>query len=460
VYNNSVQICGTVYFDANNNGVQDANTEFGIANAQVQLLFNGAIFTTFTDQNGNYCIFRPAGTYIIRVAASVYQGGTVNPASITLPATTVGTVYSNNNFGVYFQPGSCNLAVNLTPHTTVTAGFAAWYDVVVTNVGSSVTSGTLNMFYDPTLVFTSSSPAQTTHNASTHTLTWNLANLYPGQQVSFWVNFSALTTTAIGYPAFNLVNVITNNCNDVNLNNNVDTVHQVATASWDPNNKLVEPIGDGVDGKIRANQEMFYTINFQNTGTAPAVNVVLHDDIETTLDISTFRMLEASHPYVVQIDGREVVWRFSNIMLPDSTNDEPNSHGYVRFAISQVPDLTQGTQITNSAAIYFDFNEPVLTNTALNTIDYSVSVENLEAGNVVVALQPNPFKDFTTIKITGLNDDVLKLNIINLLGEVVYSENSTANVFNISRGNLPSGIYLFEVKQQDKVIGKGKMIAE
>lgn len=80
-----------------------------------------------------------------------------------------------------------------------------------------------------------------------------------------------------------LANVTTTNCNETDFTNNVDTVHQDATASWDPNNKLVLPAGEGIDGNIQGNEELTYTINFQNTGTAPAVNVVLHDRVTRTL---------------------------------------------------------------------------------------------------------------------------------------------------------------------------------
>lgn len=458
VYNNSVQICGTVYFDINNNGVMDSG-ENGMAHVQVNISGSGATGVTYTDQLGNYCFTRAAGSYTVTVPPSAYQGGSIQPSSISVAATTTGSYYSNNNFGIYFQPGSCNLSVNLTPHTTVTAGFAAWYDVVVTNVGNSVTSGTLSMFYDPALVFTSSSPAQSAHNASTRTITWNLGALYPGQQVSYWVNFNALSSTQIGYNAFNLVNVVTNGCNDVNLNNNVDTVHQVATSSWDPNNKLVEPIGIGEEGRISANETVYYTVNFQNTGTAPAVNIVLRDEISNQLDLSTFRMLESSHPYTLQIEGSELVWKFSNIMLPDSTTDEPNSHGFVRFSINQKSDLTQGTTIENTAGIYFDFNEAVITNTTLNTIDYNLGVDDL-SGGVGVTIMPNPFRDYTTIKIAGDNGDNVKLEVMSILGEVVMAQKSSNGIFTINRGGLPAGVYLYRVVSSTREIAKGKLIAE
>jgi hypothetical protein len=55
-------------------------------------------------------------------------------------------------------------------------------------------------------------------------------------------------------------------------------------------------------------------------------------------------------------------------MLPDSVHDEPNSHGWVVYRIRSFDSLLPLEVINNSAAIYFDDNEPVITNTYSHTI--------------------------------------------------------------------------------------------
>jgi hypothetical protein len=59
---------------------------------------------------------------------------------------------------------------------------------------------------------------------------------------------------------------------------------------------------------------------------------------------------------------------FLNIYLPDSTFDEPRSHGYFAFSIRQKAGLLPGTEIPASAGIIFDFNAPVQTNLVMNTL--------------------------------------------------------------------------------------------
>ncbi len=454
VQNNSVNICGIVYNDANNNQ-QRENTENGIANVHVVLTgSNGTVYHAYTNQSGNYCVTLPAGTYTITIVSPI--GGTITPGSITI-TTTAGNSYGNNNFGVYTQPGSCNLGVYITPHTTVTPGFEAWYDVRVCNVGASNSTGTVSLFYDQALVFDHSSPAQSSVNASTRTVSWNFSNLAPGACRNYWVVFDASTTVTVGQHIFMLANVTTTNCNETDFTNNVDTVHQDATASWDPNNKLVLPAGEGIDGNIQGNEELTYTINFQNTGNAPAVNVVLHDEIDQNLDLATFKMLGASHDYSLQFEGRKAIWKFSGIMLPDSTTNEAESHGHVTFAIKPAEGLAEGTRLNNTADIYFDYNAAVVTNTTVNTIDYKLSVEDLQ-NNVNITLMPNPFKDYTTIRVEGGNTSY-QLRIFDMMGQVVKQDVTTNNVFTIQRGSMAAGVYMYEISNNNKVIGKGKMIA-
>jgi len=453
---NSSTICGLVYNDANNNQLHESS-ETGIGNVHVTLTSStGAVFHAYTNANGEYCVTVPAGTYVITIITTT--AGAINPQSITLTVVN-GTNYYHNDFGIYTQPGACDLAISITPHTTVTAGFAAWYDVTVCNVGASISNGTANLFFDPTLTFNYSSPAQTSVNNSTHTVTWSINNLLPGSCIHYWVDFDALTTTQIGQHVFMLANVNSIGCNEANYTNNVDTVHQDATASWDPNNKLVLPAGVGQEGKIKGTEELTYTVNFQNTGNAPAVNVVVRDLIDADLDLETFRMLSSSHPYTMQFAGREAIWKFSSIMLPDSNTNEPASHGYVTFAITPNAGLAQGTQLTNTADIYFDYNAAVATNTTLNTVDYTLSVNDLETAKATITLMPNPFKDFTTIKIDGENS-AYELRVFDMFGQLIRKDVSANNTFNIQRETLAAGVYMYEIVKNSKVVGNGKMVAE
>ncbi|MBK8442580.1 MAG: hypothetical protein IPL35_03810 [Sphingobacteriales bacterium] len=108
---------------------------------------------------------------------------------------------------------------------------------------------------------------------------------------------------------------------------------------------------------------LHYVIRFQNTGSAEAIQVVVKDELVDNLDISTFQMVAASHDYRLRLENRILEVFFENINLPDSTANEPESHGFVAFKIKAADSVAIGSQLKNTAEIYFDYNFPIVTNT-------------------------------------------------------------------------------------------------
>ena len=141
--------------------------------------------------------------------------------------------------------------------------------------------------------------------------------------------------------------------------------------SYDPNDKQVVPTGIREEHFTQEESELEYTIRFQNTGTDTAYTVVIIDTLSEHLDLSTLRLGVTSHPVAWTLSGRGVpvlTWRFNQIDLPDSNRNEPASHGFVKFKVSMKEALPRGTVVANQAAIYFDYNSPIITNTAFNTV--------------------------------------------------------------------------------------------
>jgi len=62
-----------------------------------------------------------------------------------------------------------------------------------------------------------------------------------------------------------------------------------------------------------------------------------------------------------------VVYDFENILLPDSSVNEVESHGFIKYRIKVFDNLPENTEVQNYADICFDFNPPIQTNTTLNT---------------------------------------------------------------------------------------------
>ncbi|MEM9835039.1 MAG: T9SS type A sorting domain-containing protein [Bacteroidota bacterium] len=236
--------------------------------------------------------------------------------------------------------------------------------------------------------------------------------------------------------------------------------------SYDPNDKLAEPKGYAAQNYIVADQPIDYQIRFQNTGNDTAFLVVIRDTISELLDLTTFELLSTTHDVKVEFDTmRGLAFIFENLMLPDSFVNEPASNGSVSFRIHPVADLGPGTEIENTASIYFDFNEAIVTNTYLHTVeedfvavsvfDFSPTVERL---NVV----PNPTAGPAYIELPpALTGEKLELQIVDALGRVVqqyqYGDGERPEA-DLSR--LPAGWYSLRLTSATQLVGSGRLLLQ
>jgi uncharacterized repeat protein (TIGR01451 family) len=243
----------------------------------------------------------------------------------------------------------------------------------------------------------------------------------------------------------------------------ISTNCAAVVGSFDPNDKTGFPLGWNDEHLLERNQDIEYLIRFQNTGNDTAFLVVIRDTLPlATLDPGSLRPVAASHPYTWDVTGTGIAtFTFANILLPDSSTNEPASHGFVRFRIRQQPDLADGTRIKNNAAIYFDFNEPVITNEYFHTIGKIVVVATHNPSNTQLldyAVSPNPFSREATFVLknyTPKSDVTFRL--INALGNVVREERFPGNSFLFNAKNLATGLYFFQIEENGALLATGKV---
>ncbi|MFK7906075.1 MAG: hypothetical protein AB8B69_13160, partial [Chitinophagales bacterium] len=165
----------------------------------------------------------------------------------------------------------------------------------------------------------------------------------------------------------------------------IDIDCQEIIGSYDPNDKSVHPTGIAAQHYIEEGTQLTYKIRFQNTGSDTAFRVTIIDTLQSEfLDLQTFKITNTSHPYDVRITDRNVlIVEFNNILLPDSATNEIESHGFVQYKITPFQDAPKKSIITNLGDIYFDYNQPITTNTVFNTIgipelDVTLPIELLQ----------------------------------------------------------------------------------
>ena len=246
-----------------------------------------------------------------------------------------------------------------------------------------------------------------------------------------------------------------------------DTECIVATGSFDPNDKVGIPIGYGTERKILPNTALEYTIRFQNTGTDTAFNVIIRDSLNMHLDITTLELGTSSHDYELEITGNGFLnFNFINIMLPDSNVNQAGSNGFIKYKIRPFSDTPLKTQIKTDAAIYFDFNDPVITNETLHTIDldfieFGVWVADIPtADQAQVIIRPNPFRTYSTIEIKDYQANNYFFELFYFDGRLIRQESFASNQFLFEQKNLAKGIYLFRILDEKGIINTGKLIIQ
>ncbi|MFZ4477353.1 MAG: WD40/YVTN/BNR-like repeat-containing protein, partial [Saprospiraceae bacterium] len=344
-----------------------------------------------TQNNTNITVTQPDGSFELYANAT---GDTLRPILNSPYVTTQPKEYilsgvptANLNFAVYETSNVKDLSVDMSFVTPLKLYTDVQLILTIKNKGTVNQSPQIRLQKHPYLVYTGSSPAVSTD--STDWQEWILPNLAPYQSTTIQVGCytqdpggidSILQLSVWAFPLID----------DADTLNNVSNLVATIVGPFDPNDKQVQPEGPITPEMIEQGQDLIYTIRFQNTGNYPAEDVRLLDTLSAQLDLNSFEVLSSSHPLSWRIEQQRILeFYFKNIQLPDSTSDEPASHGFVKYKIRTRKDLPLGTKINNTAHIYFDFNRPITTNTTQNVVAELVlthTPENIKPLSIV----PNP----------------------------------------------------------------------
>jgi hypothetical protein len=370
-------VSGKVYYDENENGQYDAG-ESPIANRPVSLLQPSGtwVSTTTTDSTGFYWAPWPAaGSYRVKIQELGGQIPILQPnlqGEYTETITTVAEVRTERDFG--FKKLQ-DVSVSITPVGFFRSGFNYRVRVQYCNNSAVKTySGEITVALAPILGYT----GQTV---------FPYANLQPDECRTFDLVGTVPAMTAWGTPVAGAVTITP--LTDDKPENNTDNFTGVIQGAYDPNDKtaFIEARTSG-DYALEG-ETIEYLIRFQNTGTDTAFTVVVRDTLDyEKLDLTTIELITTSHPAQFTLRGTGIaVWQFANILLPDSNTNEPLSHGFIRFRAKTRTGLGCDAVTSNRVSIFFDFNDPIVTNNAVTTINVTPQAAIAASSNV--PLSPN-----------------------------------------------------------------------
>ena len=445
-------ISGNVFIDNNSDCIKNS----GDANLNSQIIANPGNRIAYTNWAGDY-IFNnlPFGTYTLTSSTNTNMIAT---CSTTLNSSiNSGTPNStNNNFSKEYIPATQPDLYVSAYSMGIVPGFICRMNYLLHNYNTFNANGFFKVTLPSAFIPNITNAFPSVYTLSGDTIIWNFTNInYMGYNVNFYVDF----TTPLGTPLGSLFTSCMwaqPSVTDLNYTNNTYCYSRYVTGSFDPNDKTVNPVGTGTTGDIPfITTDLTYLIRFQNTGNGPAVNIVVKDTLSPNVDVNTFEMLGSSHNYNIEIlPGNILKWKFNNIMLPDSNSNEPASHGYIQYRIKRNPVYEPGTQIKNTAYIYFDFNEPVVTNTAINTIAYVTDIKSSSSINDGWNVYPNPSTGALYIVNASSSKETSQVQVLNAIGQVVLEETITSNYKNIDLCKLNNGVYFVKISSENNSIVK------
>lgn len=433
---------GHVFVDLNSNNVQDG-TEPNLAFKLLTNIQNATY--ALTDINGDYTFSVPdTSTFDIYPPPILHYSAV--PANHSGFMTGPNQVDALNDF--MYQPDSIfddlEVALSAGPFRP---GFISACIVYYSNKGTTTLTPQLVLHKDPALSYlTSTIPASV---ISPDSIVMVLPQLLPLQSGTAQVTFKLDSTTSIGTVLMADAQ-LTPVANDATPQNNADTLYATVGGSFDPNDITVDRVSISTDSILNP-PDLTYLIRFQNTGTDTAFNVYIVNDVPPELDLSTFEMLGASHPNQLRLDAstRRLIFDFPSVLLPDSNTNEPASHGFILYRMRPPATLQSGDTIANSAAIYFDFNAPVLTNTAITAIQTSTGINSLSGNNGEMLLFPNPVSEVLSIKSPLLKTGIVQLSVLDLSGRLLMNLHTYTgeNLLTVNTAHLMSGVYILELRR-------------
>ncbi len=372
-----LQARGKVFFDANQNGLMDPQ-EQGLGFNPIVVNPNSTFAYTYS--NGNYFVNFPTGIdtfFVLQPDISANWMITSDSVSYTLEVDPNFIFTDSLDFGMH--PTTLIDSI----HTELVSGFPRCNDTIsftisLNNYGTTLPSGIIHLILADSLTFVNSTFIP--DSIIGQNIYWHYDSIFFFSNNLFGIEISTGSFLSIGSPQeSHVISTVIDGLSNITYTDSTSLVANIV-CSYDPNDKISDPVGVDSLGFIDPSTNYIdYTIRFQNTGNDTAMVVRIEDQLDQNLNWYSINVLAYSHDVHMDYypEGR-IKFTFDDIYLPDSSTNFLGSQGFVKYRIHLDSNLVVGTNLYNSAKIFFDANPEVLTNTKILTLyDCDPSLNNI-----------------------------------------------------------------------------------
>lgn len=428
-------ISGNVKYDISNNGCDASDLNF--PNIRINVNDGTTQGAVLTNTLGNYTTYMQSGSFEVSPAIENAPWFAITPSTVTIPFADNNNNLIQQNFCIAPVGYHPDVEVVISPIAFARPGFNATYQITFKNKGNQTFSeGIVGLqFEDSVLDFISATQLPFTQNGGN--LNWLYTNLLPFESRKIIVtlnvnspvevppvnNGDLLHFTVYTYP-FEV---------DEHLEDNTFNYVQTIVGSYDPND-ITCLEGDVVPPSEIGNY-LHYAINFENTGTFYAENIVVKTLVDTTqFDMGSLQLLDTSHPVDARIEGNKAEFIFKHINL------DIGGHGHILLKIKTLESLNTGDDVAKRADIFFDYNAPIDTGLA-NTVFQTLSNTGFDV-DASVSVSPNPAVNEVLIK---SNTKIKSIQLYDAQGRIVMTAlvDDVISTFDIS--HQATGIYFIKI---------------
>ncbi len=412
-----------IYLDLNENGMREED-EVSFSNAYLEVLETNERFFMTTEKPSR-SISLPRGEYNLIFDQAAFPDWVITTGESSFKRTiNGGTLPAPISIGLYYAnseaPETENDIFTYIDSPRTRFGDIVEFQVHARNNGALPRSGQVILSVDeriPVSVFVDPLDAALGGNM----FQYNYTNLLPGQV------FTRRIKLNLGDSSLEEGLMLEFNSQAVSnsgIPQRAFTYASPLASVFDPNEKLLMPSRE--DNIVLLDEDLIYTINFQNVGMDTAFNVIVRDTLDEHLNFEDLFASSISYfadvePTIDIKDGRFLCFTFENINLPGDQVNFTESQGSISFVIEAKKDLDDNTIVENTAHIAFNRDIPIATNTVVS--------------HIFEELPPCIFENNLTFDEQSELDDFILRNCASIAGTILVEGAAITNLNGLSNIN-------------------------